>query len=238
MVHKDFYVILGVPRAAEPEAVRRAFRERAMEYHPDRAGPGAESDFRDLIEAYEVLSDPDRRRAYDRSRGFDGSRVDVAEPMFGVHSADREVEPFAPNAPLSGRFTVEDMFADVRPSAEGLFERFRRNFTHTRVPKGERPEALHMNVTVDEVEAARGARLEIAVPTFVGCVLCAGSGRGWTMPCPRCGGAGVLRRDARAAVRIPPGVHDGQVVEVPLGRFGISNLLLRVRVNVVPWRAD
>jgi curved DNA-binding protein CbpA len=65
---KDYYEILGVSPSESVRAIRRAFRERAKELHPDRSGAAAGERFRQVVEAYEVLSDPERRSAYDRRR--------------------------------------------------------------------------------------------------------------------------------------------------------------------------
>lgn len=65
---RSYYVILGVPADASPAGIRAAYRDRAKELHPDRAGDGREREFRELQEAYEILSDPQRRRRYDAER--------------------------------------------------------------------------------------------------------------------------------------------------------------------------
>ena len=75
MERQNHYLVLGVPRVETAEGIRSAFRDRALEHHPDRAGPDGAERFREVVDAYRVLSDPQRRRAYDASL----SRVNAAE---------------------------------------------------------------------------------------------------------------------------------------------------------------
>lgn len=87
MAWKDYYVVLGVPRDEDDQGIRRAFRELALRHHPDRAGPGGTQAFRDAVEAYRVLSDPEQRRRHDAELG-DGEAVRVqvhspADPRSG-----------------------------------------------------------------------------------------------------------------------------------------------------------
>src|SRR4030066_999259 len=80
---RDYYEVLGVPRAASPEVIKKAFRKLAMQDHPDRNNkPGAEDRFKEINEAYEVLSDAERRTAYDRF-GHDGAQAFTGRPFEG-----------------------------------------------------------------------------------------------------------------------------------------------------------
>src|SRR3970040_2042859 len=107
----DYYETLGVNRAAAPDEIKRAFRRLAMEFHPDRnSEPGAETRFKEINEAYEVLSDPERRATYDRfghagldgafggSRGFEGFGPfggfgDIFDAFFGAANNTRRRAP-------------------------------------------------------------------------------------------------------------------------------------------------
>jgi curved DNA-binding protein CbpA len=95
---KDYYFILGVPRTATERDILRAFRELAKLYHPDRAGQQGTASFQDIVEAYEILSDPERRRHYNHSLS---EYVDVIPSAPPVRSARPQPEPLVPGvAPL------------------------------------------------------------------------------------------------------------------------------------------
>lgn len=83
---KDYYKILGVPENASPEEIKKAYHRLAYKYHPDRAG-GDEAKFKEINEAYQTLSDPERRRQYDAQRHFGASGFDFGFGPFGFSSA-------------------------------------------------------------------------------------------------------------------------------------------------------
>jgi curved DNA-binding protein CbpA len=150
MASRDYYVILGVPRTEDPSGIRAAFRRRVKAHHPDRAGPEGAPLFRETVEAYRVLSDPEARRRYDdrlrrsegRSPGVERARVHRARP-----------EPLVPE-PVSV-FGEPD---EIRPSYEALHHRFRSNFEDVLSPKSEHPEPLHFQVRSRSSAAAPSAR--------------------------------------------------------------------------------
>jgi DnaJ-class molecular chaperone len=221
-VAKNYYLILGVPRDAAPAAVRSAFREMAKRYHPDR---GTESDartFRDVQEAYEVLSDPARRARYDReSRGGPWSR---AEP-FGPRVAEPEplvAEPLA----------VTGEPEEVRPSFEALFDRLLRNFSGAGVPKAERPEPLDFQLILSPEEAEAGVVVPFEVPVLRVCSRCGGAGRDWFSVCGDCEGEGRLVEREILRVTVPAGVRSGTVIEASMRELGVENLWLRLQVRV------
>lgn len=164
---RDYYEVLGVPRTATEDDLRRAFRRLARQYHPDVSKePGAEARFKEINEAYEVLRDPEKRAMYDRfghtgqqpgfegfSGGF-GGFADIFESFFGGTAGARR------RGPMRG--------SDLRYELELTFE-----------------------------EAVFGCEKEIQVPRWVSCDDCQGSGsRGGAEAarCPACGGTGEQRR--------------------------------------------
>jgi len=166
----DFYLVLGLERAATPGEIKRAYKRLARRYHPD-INPGdrtAAQQFRQIAEAYETLSDPERRRHYD-AVGFAGP---VLEPQaFGFEGFDFSATVSGQSAPTFG-----DLFADIlQPRDSGRARQ---------VP--ERGADLHQTITLGFEEAMRGGERQVVVTRHEQCGACEGSGR---LPAPerRCG---------------------------------------------------
>jgi molecular chaperone DnaJ len=168
MATGDYYERLGVPRAANEADLKKAFRQLAMKYHPDR-NPGdkaAEERFKAINEAYAVLSDPDKRAQYDRF-----GRVDL--PPGGVD--------------LGG---FGDLFEDL---FEGFFSGGGRPGARSR---GRRGDDLRYDLEITLEEAARGVETRLQIPRLEACVPCKGSGveaGSKRVPCTTCKGRGQLR---------------------------------------------
>jgi len=169
MPKRDYYDVLGVERGASEDDIKKAYRRLAMKYHPDRnKGAEAEAKFKEVNEAYEVLSDADKRARYDRF-GHRGTAGDFADfPGFG--------------------------FGDI---FEDLFTGFgmRTGAAARRGPK--RGADLHYNLTLAFEEAVFGCEKEIEIPRLETCPACHGSGaEPGTTPrrCPQCNGTGEVRR--------------------------------------------
>ena len=123
-------------------------------------------------------------------------------------------------------------FATIRPSFEPLFERFVRNFTGLRIPKGEGLEDLNVEVILSADEAARGVTVSLSIPVFHACLQCGGSGRDWLFLCVECNGQGMIDEEKLVRVAIPSMVRDRTVIEVPIHGLGIHNFYLRLHVRV------
>jgi molecular chaperone DnaJ len=173
-VKRDYYDILGVPRDASDEDIKRAFRRAAQKHHPDvDTSDGAEQRFKELNEAYRVLSDRQRRSAYDMfgHAGVDGASAGGFEGGFGGGFG-----PFG---------DIFDAFFGGSPAGT----RQRR-----RVVAGA---DLRYDLTIEFNEAVFGTTREISFPTLVGCTVCDGTGgEPGTEPetCPECNGTGERRR--------------------------------------------
>lgn len=216
MAIKDYYVILGVPRTASVRRIRAAYRDLAKERHPDVIGPGGDEAFREINEAYEILSDPAKRRAHN-------VELRRAAPAFPV---EQKGPPPLASEPIS---ILRERDA-IRPSFDALFEHLLRNFAGP--PKAARLEGLHLEVVLSPSEALRGVELPVGVPVFRACPRCAGTGREWLFPCLRCSEQGWVEEQEAVRIRIPEGVQHGTVLDVALGSLGIRNLFLRLHVSV------
>ena len=141
---KDYYRILGVPLDAAPELIRSAFRKAVLRLHPDRGNEADPRAFREVSEAYEVLSDPARRARYDRGRR--SHTVRAAAPR--ADTPEDAAEPLiAETMPITGEPEA------LRPSFEALLDRIWRNFTGAGVTKAERAEPLDFELVLSREEA-------------------------------------------------------------------------------------
>jgi molecular chaperone DnaJ len=222
---KDYYLILGVSRGENFPGIQHAFRELAKRYHPDRAGPKETRRFQDIQEAYEILSNLEKRKLYNRELEQKEKMHSRPEPI--LHRSSSRPEPLIPEA-----MSVLHDFETIRPSFEPLFERFLRNFTGERVPKGERLESLNIEVILSPEEAAKGIVVPVGVPVFYNCRQCGGSGRDWLFPCIDCNAQGIIEEEETVRVCIPPMVADRAVIEVPIHGLGIHNFYLRLHIRI------
>lgn len=242
---RDYYEVLGVSRQATTEEIKRAFRRLAVKHHPDRNRQNKEEArerFKEVSEAYEVLSDPQKRSAYDRY-GHDGLSGAFRHGGFGW-------EDFTHFEDLSDIFGgLGDVF-----SAFGLGDIFGGN-TAGRRRRGAAQSGRHLEVSVEVglEDVARGVEKSISVPRLdpcegcsgsgvrrgcapqacpdcggrgqlrisqgfltmaTSCRRCAGSGEVVSDPCPTCRGRGRVERVRKLTVRIPAGVEDGMRLRV------------------------
>ncbi len=220
MDRKTYYMVLGVSRTESPAGIRARYRDLAKKLHPDVAGEQATHAFQEVSEAFNVLSDPERRRDYNREL----SRQDDAVAVHGRRSRPRSIA----REPVTILGNPEGVF----PSFEALYDRFLRNFTGLRVPKSEQAEALNFEVLLTLEEASYGCVVPIGIPVFRRCPQCAGSGRDWASSCAHCRQKGMIETEEVVRVRMPRLVPPGSVFELPLDSLGIGNLRLRLRVFV------
>lgn len=224
MEPRDYYLILGVPRTESTGGIRSAFRDLVKRYHPDLSGAPESEAFREVVEAYRVLSDGALRRRYDEElRRREGVPQEVVIRRAAAEPLTREP------VPLFGHREA------LRPSFDAMWERLVRNFTRIGVPKSEQVEPLHCDVALSPEEASRGGILPIAVPVFQTCPECDGSGRTWLFPCLRCGQSGIVEKAVTVQLEIPPMVAEGTVIDLPLEGIGIWNFRLRIVIHVDRW---
>jgi molecular chaperone DnaJ len=218
MPAKDYYLVLGVARTETEGGIRAAYRALAKRLHPDHGGEQATQAFQDINEAYEVLSDPGRRRAHNHSLRAAEERAPAQVP---VRPRRARAEPLVHQAPA---VSILSEPASIWPSFEALADRWFRNFTGV--------EGLNMDLVLTPEEAARGLALRVRVPAVRSCPACGGSGFDWAFPCALCDRQGVVQDDELVTVRIPGGARSGSVLEVPLAELGVGNLVLRFHVSV------
>jgi molecular chaperone DnaJ len=223
---RDHYLMLGISRRENFSGIREAYRELAKQFHPEQAGPDAIDKFRDLQQAYENLSDPEKKKAYDR----DLERNEI----IGESSPEPITYPSRPRPEFRapGSLSLLRDFRSISPSFEPLYERFVRNFTKREIPKGERIEALNVDLALSPEESSQGGTVAVGVPVFFTCSECYGTGHEWLFPCANCAGCGIVEAEKTIPVWIPPGLSERSVIEVPIHRLGIHNLFLRFQILI------
>ena len=220
MERKTDYMILGVSNTESSRSIRFAYRDLAKRLRPDLAGKQAMLTFQEVTHAYDVLSDPSRRRGYDEEL----RRESDADPSSARHSP---VEPF-----VAESLRVFANRESIRPSFEAMYDRLLRNYTGIGVPKAERLEGLNLEARLPPAAAAHGCSVPVGVPTFSRCTQCHGSGRDWVYACMFCYGQGTLECEEVVWIHIPALPPPGLVLEIPLDSLGIHNFYLRLHVCV------
>ncbi len=229
---KNYYIVLGIPAASSQEDIKAAYRQLAKEFHPDRYGEG-HSPFQTIQEAYSVLSDPARRRAYDDRR--EHQRLTGPYGVKAASMSERIVpEPLVPEqGPVDlGEASLTRSFESYRPSFDALFDRILTNFEESRRAKAERPEPVTVVVHLTPDQAFRGGHVRLTVPARIRCPNCRGAGGLGYYECWRCGGAGFMTGEYPVMVSYPPGISDSHTVQLSVDRFGILNLYLNLRFRI------
>jgi len=237
-VHQDYYTILGVSRDADDQAIKRAFRQLAFEYHPDRnKAPGAEDRFKEISEAYAVLSDPERRAAFDAGEA-QGASVSAAADIFS-------------------NIDFRDLFSGLGFdfAGAGRFDHFMRQRRRSRASRGANLE-VELEISLQRVATGGEEILHLRRPTtcptchgtgaqpgtqpkpcpdcqgrgervqqwrqgglimrqVITCTRCQGQGRLYMAPCSTCQGQKIIAHDDQVTIHIPIGIEDGMVLRLP-----------------------
>ncbi len=205
MAGKDYYSILGVKRGASEQEIKQAYRRLARKHHPD-VNPGdktAEARFKEINEAFEVLSDAEKRRKYDQ---------------FGDQwqYADQFARAGGQQAPNSGRGAAQE-FRFEEGDMDSLFGNLFQDLRGGAFGRRSRPRQgrdLEHPVEVTLEEAFQGTSCTISLAAEEPCPSCGGTGRIQNVRCSACQGLGVVTRLKRLEVKIPPGVKDGSRVRI------------------------
>src|SRR2546422_1894211 len=206
---KDYYRILGVDRKANDKTIKSAYRRLARKHHPDVAKTkDATERFKEISEAYEVLSDPEKRRRYD-SLGPDWKGYSQAPP--GGRDGGFRVQ-YGDDLGNVGDFSeffrtiFGDLGAQARRGPRGGGMRIEDLFDRDQSSRGGDVQA---NVEISLDEAFHGARKTFALDLEEPCGTCQGSGNVKGKPCSACGGGGWQRARRQVDVKIPAGVENG-----------------------------
>lgn len=209
MQFQDYYEVLGIAREASPDEVKKAYRRLALKWHPDRHPEAeraeAEAEFKRISEAYEVVSDPEKRERYDRF-GKDWEHGQEFTPPSGERTMSRE--EFERTFGGSG---FSDFFT-------GMFGgQFRGDFAggprrHERYSY--RGADVHADLHLSVADAIRGGKSTFRFQGAHSCPTCGGVGSLAEHVCPTCTGVGQVRKAKTVELRIPPDVRDGMVLRL------------------------
>lgn len=224
---EDLYKVLGVAKGASEEEIKKAHRKLVRKYHPDRNpdDAGAEEKFKEIQGAYDVLSDPEKRKEYDSGGGMFGG-------FGGAGGPGGPGGPFGPGGAGAGGFDVSDIFSNLfgRSGGGGRAQ-----------PQQVRGRDLETEVALSFDQAVNGAQVQVTVPKAERCPTCHGSGaKPGTSPvtCPRCEGRGI---DAQSqgffsiSQPCPQCGGQGQIIENPCptcGGSGLTQQTKRYKVNI------
>ena len=229
---RDYYEVLGIPRTSSADDVKRAFRKLAHQYHPDKNNDNSASEkFKEINEAYEVLSDPERRETYDRFghagetfgkgsdndifRGFGGGLGDIFETFFGGTSGRKTRSGPQRGSDLRHHLTIE--FEEAVFGCEKEIEIHRTENCSKCQGTGCKPGSNPVKCP----ECNGSGEIRQVQRSFFGqfvnvtiCLRCGGTGQITSDPCPICKGAKHEEKTRRISVSVPAGVDEGSQIRI------------------------
>jgi molecular chaperone DnaJ len=252
---KDYYQILGVTRDSSQEEIKKAFRRLARETHPDANpdDPQAEARFREIAEAYEILSDPNRRAAYDRGEQFGagdlfsnfGGLDEILQQFFGAGfggfggfgGTRRRGPARGRDLGVSVDLTLAEAATGVSRTIEVAAPERCDVCSGSGAEPGHEPRRCPTCNGVGQVQVARQTMLG-QMMTVTDCTTCRGRGEIVDNPCSNCSGTGRVDAQHTLSVEIPPGVDDGTRLRLSgrgaVGERGAPAGDLYVQVRVAP----
>ena len=215
----DYYTILGIAKEATPEEIKKAYRQKALQYHPDR-NPGnkkAEEKFKEVAEACEVLGNPEKRRQYDEAAVFG----------FGP--------PGGESSPFSDFFSRDNFRVYVNPGGESPWDSSFFGYKRRRPPsKG--PDILE-EIYITLKNSAHPLEADIQVERYIPCPTCDHTGKVNGKYCAKCMGTGEIKQVRTMRFKGPAGVTEGTVLRLRgqgnCGKYGgaSGDIFLRIRIK-------
>jgi DnaJ-class molecular chaperone len=224
-VARDYYVILGVAPDATQEQIKSAYRQKAKELHPDCSG-GDREPFQTILEAYEVLGDPIRRRDYDSRLA---RRKHVSHTARGVHAkwSRPRRSPAEPLVPTDQSwFSTDQWVNEPRHSLSDAPWHRQERPDDVVDTQSDTLEAVHVVVELTWQQARVGGRASIWIPVQSPCPVCLGHGRTRFYLCQECSGYGLATEEYPLSISFPAGVRDGSTTRMSLEELGMGHTIL------------
>jgi DnaJ-class molecular chaperone len=228
-MQRSYYLTLGCNVNEDADDVRHAFRDLVRHYHPDRVGSGGMPFVREIVEAYRVLSDFERRNHYILGLRHAGELAD-GEPRLPL-PAPAETSP-DPALPVAAR--ILNHLQINWPSLESVRERLLENFLRAEPPKQRQAEAIDVEAILTPEEALGGGIVMLNAPAYYPCPMCHGSGVNGdeSSLCQFCEGRGVIEENETVRIVIPAMIEDHEQIEVPLRGLGLHNFYMRLHFRI------
>jgi molecular chaperone DnaJ len=235
MAKQEYYIVLGVSRSATEKEIKAAYRKLARKYHPD-VNPGnkqAEEKFKEINQAHEVLSDPEKRRKYDQY----GEHWEQADRFNGTQGTAGQ--GFTGQAPPGYDFSDFGFRAGGGAAAgdegfDNILEELLHRSGRSRRAASQRGQDIEQPVEVTLEEALTGTSRRVSLQMEAACAACQGIGRIQKAICPTCQGTGVVTRVKQLELKIPAGVRSGSRVRMAgqggAGTGGNGDLFLLITV--------
>jgi molecular chaperone DnaJ len=195
---KNFYKVLDINQKAGPEKIRKAYRQAAKRYHPD-VSPRNEEKFREVQEAYETLSDPEKKALYDREIS------EKRPPALSPQSYDTYPLQSTPSSLFD---EIDQFFGRVEDFWKGEWGFFGE--------RDQRHQNLYVEITLTPSEARRGCEIPLRIPFWSICTRCRGTGFIGGLICGLCRGRGEQRLEKKMKISIPPGTRSGTEMRISL----------------------
>ncbi|MFO8083089.1 MAG: DnaJ domain-containing protein [Desulfobacterales bacterium] len=210
MASKNYYLILGISPSASAESVRTAFRRLAKKCHPDKVGENQTAAFQDIAEAYEVLSDPEKRKHYNNKL---------------IKEKNRNISP-ARGARNSSFHATRPQMQDFEASS------YARNGFDNIAPGRTDSSTIEMDAYLTLREAISGTTIRLNITFGAICRFCGGTGYDFIFGCPRCKGSGRIASKKPIEIQLPSNLNHGSQINttIELSKENYLHLLIHVHI--------
>ena len=217
---RDYYLVLGISRGADLNKIKKAYRTIVKRHHPDVSSEKESRErFLEIKEAYDTLSDQQKKLDYDNS-------LDNNEPIYRVNRVSGKMRER-----ISRWRRVESLFTT---GTDDFFEGFIQGLYEE--DKGKIAEKdLFFEAILSPDEAASGGLYPLTVPVMVKCPVCSKSGLWEGLFCPLCDGFRKIQSKKEFSLSIPPNVRHGTEVSISLEGIGLKNSFLHIKVSIVDY---